>query len=160
MPATDRMYADTREGAVVFLIGMRINRPWKVHKWWPVFIGMPRMLRQLGEDPALGLLEARTYLSVPNVMVVQYWESEAKLTAFARDPKLTHLPAWKAFNRAVGGNGDVGIWHETYVVPPEKIETRYRNMPLYGLAAGRGPGVAHGFPSEAPPPKPLVADAG
>jgi hypothetical protein len=21
---------------VVFLIGMRINRFWKVHKWWPV----------------------------------------------------------------------------------------------------------------------------
>jgi hypothetical protein len=34
----------------------------------------------------------------------------------------THLPAWQAFNRDLGSNGDVGIWHETYV-----------NMPRYGL---------------------------
>jgi hypothetical protein len=42
---------------------------------------------------------------------------------------VTHLSAWKAFNKAIGGNGDVGIRHETYVVPPGNIETLYRNMP-------------------------------
>jgi len=30
---------------VVFLIGMRINKPWKVHRWLPVFIAMPSMIR-------------------------------------------------------------------------------------------------------------------
>ncbi len=28
---------------IVFLIGMRINKPWKVHAWWPVFVAMPKM---------------------------------------------------------------------------------------------------------------------
>jgi hypothetical protein len=157
MPTTTRRYANTSDGAVVFLIGMRINRPWKVHKWWPIFVAMPRMLRQLGEQPDLGLLSARTYLSPPNVMVVQYWESEAKLTGFARDPSLTHLPAWKAFNKAVGSTGDVGIWHETYVVPPGNIETVYRHMPLHGLASARGLGESRGFPSESTPQHPRTA---
>jgi hypothetical protein len=30
---------------IVFLIGMRINNPWKIHRWLPVFLAMPRMLR-------------------------------------------------------------------------------------------------------------------
>lgn len=45
--------------------------------------------------------------------VVQYWRSFEHLERFARNPELAHLPAWKRFNRAVGGSGDVGIWHET-----------------------------------------------
>ena len=36
---------------VVFLIGMRVNRPWKVPRWWPVFSAMPRMLRHLEQHP-------------------------------------------------------------------------------------------------------------
>ena len=32
---------------VVFLIGMRINQPWKVHQWLPVSLAMPRMLKEL-----------------------------------------------------------------------------------------------------------------
>ena len=41
---------------VVFLIGMRINKPWKLHKWVPIFLAMPRMLRELSRHPELGLL--------------------------------------------------------------------------------------------------------
>lgn len=39
-----------------FLIGMRINRPLKIHKWLPVMMAMPRMLRELQADKELGLL--------------------------------------------------------------------------------------------------------
>jgi hypothetical protein len=31
----------------VFLIGMRINKPWKLHKWLSVVRAMPKMLREL-----------------------------------------------------------------------------------------------------------------
>ena len=41
---------------IVFLIGMRINKPWKVHAWWPVFVAMPKMLKYLAEHPDKGLL--------------------------------------------------------------------------------------------------------
>lgn len=44
------------EGTVVFLIGMRINSLWRVRAWLPVFIAMPRMLRELYRQPEPGLL--------------------------------------------------------------------------------------------------------
>ena len=43
----DRMTAVRDEGVVVFLIGMRINRWWKIHRWLPVMIAMPRMMKEL-----------------------------------------------------------------------------------------------------------------
>ena len=46
-----RMAAQIEGDFVVFLIGMRINKPWKLHKWLPVFLAMPRMLKELrGRD--------------------------------------------------------------------------------------------------------------
>jgi hypothetical protein len=44
-----------------------------------------------------------------------------------------HLPAWDAFNDRVGSNGDVGIWHETFLVRPDQYEAVYNNMPPVGL---------------------------
>jgi hypothetical protein len=36
---------------VVFLIGMRINKAWKVLKWLPVARAMPKMLKELEAAP-------------------------------------------------------------------------------------------------------------
>ena len=120
---------------VVFLIGMRINKLRKVHKWLPTALAMPRMLRELFRRPDSGLLGARTFVSGRDVMVVQHWRSFDHLERYARSPSDAHLPAWRAFNRRVGTNGDVGIWHETYLVPAGGAEAIYNNMPVHGLAA-------------------------
>jgi hypothetical protein len=48
---------------VVFLIGMRINKPLHLHKWLPVARAMPRMLQELYRQPALGLLSHEMWLS-------------------------------------------------------------------------------------------------
>ena len=133
-----RMCAEIDGEFVVFLIGARINKPWKVWKWWPVATAMPRMLTELARRPELGLLHARSVFSFPDAMVIQYWRSFEHLEAYAKQRDLAHLPAWQAFNKAVGSNGDVGIWHETYVIAPARYETVYNNMPRFGLgAAGR-----------------------
>ena len=119
---------------VVFLIGMRINRPWKVHKWLPVFVAMPRMLRCLDQHPEAGLLEwHNAWINGP--AVVQYWRSFEDLNRFARAPEQPHLPVWKWYNRAVHASGDVGTWHETYKVHAAEHESIYSNMPRIGLAA-------------------------
>ena len=123
---------------VVFLIGMRVHRWHKVRSWFPVFLAMPRMLTQLAKDPELGLLSARSYWSGRTVMTVQYWHSVEELRRFAKDPSLSHAPAWAAFNRKVASTGDVGIWHETYRVPAEQVETLYGNMPAFGPGAALG----------------------
>jgi Domain of unknown function (DUF4188) len=119
---------------VVFLIGMRINKPWKPHRWLPVFVAMPRMIRDLERDPASGFLGATLGLWVTGPSLVQYWRSFEDLERFARDPQSRHLPAWKSFNRLVRGSGDVGIWHETYRVKAGEYEAVYGNMPRIGLA--------------------------
>jgi Domain of unknown function (DUF4188) len=128
-----RMTAQIDGDFVVFLIGMRINRPLKVWKWLPVARQMPRMLIELGRQPELGLLHARSHFGFPNVFVVQYWRSFEHLEKYAMNRSASHLPAWQSFNLAVGSNGDVGIWHETYLVKAGAYETVYNNMPAYGL---------------------------
>lgn len=130
-----RVCAELQGGFVLFLIGMRVNRPWKVWKWLPVSQAMPKMIAELYQNPDLGFLHAQTQFSFPNVTVTQYWKSFEHLEAYAKARDRTHLPAWQAFNRAVGSNGDVGIWHETYIVGPGQYENIYNNMPPYGLSA-------------------------
>ena len=129
----ERMCAEVDAERVVFLIGMRINKPWKIHKWLPVAMAMPRMLQELEQKPELGFLGAHTWFA-RTVIVLQYWRSVDDLYAYAKNRDSVHLPAWAAFNRAVGKSGDVGIWHETYRVRAGDYETIYVNMPLFGLA--------------------------
>ena len=68
-------------------------------------------------------------------MVVQYWRSFEHLEAYARTKDAKHWPAWVAFNKRVGSSGDVGIWHETYLVPAGAYDSVYNNMPPIGLGA-------------------------
>lgn len=128
-----RFTAEIKGDFVVFLIGMRINQPWAVHRWLPVARAMPRMLAELKRQPELGLLEASYFLSPPIAMTVQYWRTFEQLHAYAHAKDRDHLPAWAEFNRSVGGNGAVGIFHETYLVPAGAYETVYANMPRFGL---------------------------
>jgi hypothetical protein len=127
-----RMTAQIEGEFVVFLIGMRINRFWKVQKWLPVAMAMPRMLRELSQDPTSGYLGAESWFGNPTI-VLQYWRSFEDLETYAKNPKREHRPAWAAFNRAVGSGGDVGIWHETYRVRAGDFECVYNNMPAFGL---------------------------
>jgi hypothetical protein len=61
-----------------------------------------------------------------------------QLLEYAKNRDAQHLPAWRAFNKAVGDNGSVGIWHETYAAEPGTYEAFYENMPPFGLGkAGR-----------------------
>ncbi|MBI5946929.1 MAG: DUF4188 domain-containing protein [Chloroflexi bacterium] len=130
-----RVTAEVDGEFVVFMIGMRVNRPWKVHRWLPVFMAMPKMLKELSKHPEMGLLGYRQHLANPlSPMVVQYWRSFEHLERFSRSKDSTHFPAWVSFNKRVGSNGDVGIWHETYRVAAGQFECVYNNMPDYGLA--------------------------
>jgi len=127
---------------VVLLIGMRINRFWAVHHWVPVFLAMPRMLRELGKDRSRGLLGHVLLTASPRTYyVVQYWESKEQLYAYASSPDMFHHRAWAIINRkekAGKVRGHVGLWHESYVVPEGSYEAIYADMPAFGLAAAHG----------------------
>jgi hypothetical protein len=128
----ERLTATMEGDFVVFLIGMRINNLFKVHKWLPVAMAMPRMLKELEQRPELGFLHAETWFS-RTIIVLQYWRSVEDLLAYAKNRDAAHLPAWQAFNKTVGTDGSVGIWHETYAVSRGAYESVYVNMPPFGL---------------------------
>lgn len=128
-----RMAAHIEGDFVVFLIGMRINKPLKVHKWLPVVRAMPRMLKELETRPSdeTGFL-GHNGLSFG--AIVQYWRSFDALEAYARSREMSHFPAWSDFNRRMKhSRGDVGIWHETYLVKDGQYEAIYSGMPVSGL---------------------------
>ncbi|MDE2094631.1 MAG: DUF4188 domain-containing protein [Burkholderiales bacterium] len=128
----ERLTATLDGDFVVFLIGMRINRPLKVHKWLPVARAMPRMIEELYRKPELGFLHAQSWFA-RTIVIVQYWRSMEQLLSYAKSRESAHLPAWQAFNKAVGTDGSVGIWHETYAASPGRYENVYVNMPPFGL---------------------------
>lgn len=134
-----RLHAQPHSAAVdqdivVFLIGARLNRPWKLCSVRQVVTAMNAMLRTLDEQPELGLLHVEHFRRGRTTLSVQYWESHDKLQRFATDKDLPHAPAWAAFMRDVATTGDVGIWHETYLVPATNTESIYAHMPRFGLA--------------------------
>jgi hypothetical protein len=121
------------EELVVFLIGMRINKPWRVRQWWPVFAAMPPMLKELSLDPDSGLLGYRMTLGAGGPTIIQYWNSTEKLYTYASAPDAKHRPAWAKFNRLARiAPAVAGIWHETFVVA--RAESIYVTMPPAGLA--------------------------
>jgi hypothetical protein len=130
-----RFTAKTDEPVVVFLIGMRINRWWAFSKWLPTVSAMGPMLKTLRQHPEKGFLGAENFLYPQGVCLLQYWRSIEDLTRFARNPSDPHQQAWQKFNRSIGSDGSVGIWHETYQVAPGAHESIYVNMPVFGLAA-------------------------
>jgi hypothetical protein len=126
---------------VVFLIGARINKPWRVvqalRDLGEPRRGMKAMLDRLMADPGSGLLGYRMGFPV----IVQYWRSFEQLEAFARDPGDLHRPTWLDYYRR-RPDGRAGIWHETYLVRAGEYEAIYANTPVAGLAAaGRAVGL-------------------
>ena len=129
-----RFTAKMDEPFVVFIIGMRINRPLAVRKWLPTARAMGPMLRELYKHPEKGFLGGEFFFYGRGPALLQYWRSFDDLEKFARDPEDPHLPAWQRFNREARSSGAVGIFHETYLVEPGAYEAIYANMPEFGLA--------------------------
>lgn len=144
-------FTDGHQGQlVVFIIGMRINHFHKLGKWLPVARAMGPMLAELSANPDSGFLGAESALrSLRTLLFIQYWRDFDSLEAYARDREQSHWPAWVAFNKAVGSDGTVGIFHETYCVPADGFETVYGNMVPFGLARFSGRVPATGSRNEA-----------
>lgn len=105
---------------VVFLIGMRMNKLWAVHKWLPVAKAMGPMVEHLLEHRDLGLLHAERYLYWPGAALVQYWRSFEQFM-----PKMglalagSHVPALGAketAKRRLGMQGEPAV--QSYETPP------------------------------------------
>jgi hypothetical protein len=128
----ERVTAIADDDFVVFLIGMRINNIWAVHRWLPVFSAMGRMLPELFKNPQLGFKSYQMWFG-RTLILVQYWQSSEHLLSYAKATDAEHLPAWRAFNKAARSTTAVGIYHETYLIGAGKTENIYVNMPPFGF---------------------------
>lgn len=116
---------------VVFVIGMRVNKLLSFSKWIPVFKAMGPMIRELYQNPEIGFLHTEFHFSWRRITLIQYWRSFDQLEAYAHGK--THLVAWKEFNKNIGNDGSVGIFHESYKIVNRGAEAIYNNMPSIGL---------------------------
>ena len=129
----ERLAAHIDGDFVVFLIGARINKWWQVRDLMWFSKTMPKMLKELSALPSeeTGFLGYQTLSALINV---QYWRSFEHLEAYARAKDREHFPEWVEFNRRFKNRrGDVGIWHETYLVKDGAYEAVYSGMPSFGL---------------------------
>ncbi|MEO6996644.1 MAG: DUF4188 domain-containing protein [Terracoccus sp.] len=132
----------------VFLIGLRVGRPWRPDLWIPTVAAMAPMISELyaakaaaerGAGPHPGFLSHRTLVGLGGPTLVQYWRSADDIYAYAHDPSRAHRPAWLEFyRRGRGSAGAVGIWHETYAIAAGAAESLYLDMPTTGLGAAFG----------------------
>lgn len=129
-----RFTADYGGDVVVFLIGAQIHKPFRLRQWLPVARAMNAMQEEIASHPEIGCLHIENFGGRRSISV-QYWKSFEHLERFARSAEWSHLEAWRKFNRLIRDSGDLGIWHETYLVDAGEFETMYGNMPRFGLAA-------------------------
>lgn len=134
----ERMAAEIDGDFVVFLIGARLNKWWQLRDMIWFSKTMPKMLKELSNLPSedTGFLGFQQFSMLINA---QYWRSFDHLEAYARSKDREHFPEWVEFNRRYKNRrGDVGIWHETYLVKAGAYEAVYSGMPTFGLGrAGR-----------------------
>ena len=145
----ERFTAKIAGDFVVFLIGAKIRKPWKVLSVVQVARAMQAMMKELEANPQLGYLGQEQYGGANGVQI-QYWRSQKHRMDYARSKDSVHLPAWRNFNQVIAKTNAVGIWHEAYEVRPETSHIVYRDMPAFGMGKAAG-----AEPIELLPPQPV-----
>ncbi|MEC3656406.1 DUF4188 domain-containing protein [Bacillus siamensis] len=128
--------ARSDDEAVVFVIGVRINKWHSVYRWLPVVRAMTPMIKELYTNKELGFLSMEMSWTLRSITLIQYWRSFDDLISYARGEK--HMKAWRHFYQRAAASQAVGIYHETYTVPAGGYESIYVNMPAFGLAKAKG----------------------
>ena len=81
-----------------------------------------------------GLLHSERFTITRNHFgVLQYWRSFADLEAWSHRPP--HAEWWRAAVQRMRTKGDFGVYHETFLVARDQIETIYMDCRPTGLAA-------------------------
>jgi Domain of unknown function (DUF4188) len=130
----------------LFLIGLRVHKPWRVGVVGTAVRAMPRMVVELeqnkaaaarGEAESLGYLGSRSTVHGLGTTMIQWWRSVDDIYHYANATPLAHRPAWLAFYRAAQQDpAAVTIWHETYAV--SATESLYAGPAPFGLASIAG----------------------
>ncbi len=145
---TDRNTHAYEGDIVLFLIGMRIHRPWRVNIVGRAFTAMPKLIAELeeaqaaaaaGAGPDLGYLGGRLILDGLHPTVIQFWRTTEDLYGYAASDDTGHRAVWRDFYRyAKADPRAMTLWHETYAIPAGAHESIYlgpeQKFGLAGLA--------------------------
>ena len=124
-----RHTADIEGDFVIFIIGARVNKPWRLVRGLRALGNLKKMLQGLSKQPEKGLLHHET----AGFVSIQYWRSFDHLERFAKDPD-PHMNQWRRYTKLAARSGEAGIWHETYLVHAGQYEAIYNNIAPRGLA--------------------------
>jgi hypothetical protein len=81
-----------------------------------------------------GLLQAERFASgLRHRVALQYWRSFEALEAWSRRPP--HSDWWRRAVERMRRRGDLGVYHEAFLVPSPGVESIYLDCPPIGLAA-------------------------
>ncbi len=95
------------------------------------------------EAKDLGLLHAeRWFAGFGHFVILQYWASYDQLEAWSH--QAPHSEWWREANERMRTRGDFGIYHESYLVPRDGVESIYLNCPAVGLASFGKTGMPEG----------------
>lgn len=140
------LQTDTHDGdLVVFLLGLRPHRTWRLGQTVFVARSLRRMQAEIDRDRAnggaLGYLGGFPAFAPAGPLLVQYWRSYEDLERYSHSTDLSHRPAWLKFYKMTHAEGrsTIGIWHETYSVPAGAHESIYADLTApIGLGAAVG----------------------
>jgi hypothetical protein len=98
-----------------------------------------RLLRALDREAAearasaAGLLHSERFvIGRGHRGVLQYWQSFDALEAWSRRPP--HAEWWREAVERMRTRGDFGVYHETFLVPRDRVESIYLECAPAGLA--------------------------
>ncbi len=86
----------------VFLIGLRIHKPWRLRVVRAAVTAMPAMIAELeenkaaadrGEAESLGYLGSRGTVHLTGITMIQWWRSVDDVFGYANASPLAHRPA-------------------------------------------------------------------
>lgn len=131
------------EDVVVFLIGIRLNHPWKLtNNFAKAGRAMSEIEQELRDHPETGCLGSESFVgshtSGSTLLLVQYWKSSEHLEKYAQSSSNKHYGPWRRLMILGKKSIELGFWHETFVVRGGDYEAIYVNCPLFGLANARG----------------------
>ncbi len=104
---------------------------------WPYVLRLGRAIQRASDEATRdgsGLLQSDRMIVGPgHFVVLQYWSSFEALEAWSHRPP--HSEWWKGAVERMRTKSDFGIYHETYLIPRNGLESIYLNAPPVGLSA-------------------------
>ncbi len=134
----NRFTTKTDKPFTVFLTGVQCR---KFTSMWKMPLVANRMLKMQAElklNTEAGFYHGENFFTMTphfTTLFLSYWDSAKSIEQFANSKIFSHLESAKDYLKNFLSDTNLGIWHETYVVEPEKVESLYYNMESFGLSA-------------------------